>query len=241
MSIIQAYKSDADGKVFEFKVDYTKHLRKLAAKRREEKKRIQHIANRELFLDKMGQVGSFIELEQFIKDNWVFFRMNAQERAWGKRLAPKSDNLIGLTLKIDGFDQFTSNSHKCPRKGVTNWGNRTEGAPTSYPGWRGRINFSVTHSTSFSSNYFEQTPICTGGGGGGDGSLSYDLTLWAADFPVIWEKHCRDEWIKKENSQRDFIWHQLGGVGSAVHVTECPADWVCPDPMGDVKTVKEYA
>jgi hypothetical protein len=238
MSIVQAYKSDEDGKIFEHKTDYTKHLRKLATVRREKKLRLMHLANRESFLDKMGQVGSFTELEQFIKDNWSFFRLNAQERNGGRRFGTKSDNLLGLTLKADIYCYNSSNSHKSPRKGVTNWGGHRDedGAPRGYPGWRGRITYSVTSSTTFGSAYFDDTPICTGSGGGGDGSLSYDLTLWASDFPVIWEKHCRNTWLMKKNQERQYVWRQLGGKGLTTPVTEAdiPSDWVCPDPLTGV-------
>jgi len=239
MSIIQAYKSDEDSKIFEHKTDYTKHLRKLAAKRRAEKQRLMHIANRESFLDKMGQIGSFTELEQFIKDNWSFFRLNAQERSHGRRFGAKDDNLLGLTLKVDGFNVLTSNSHKSPRKGVSNFDRRSEhnkDKPIGYPGWRGRITYSVTSSTTFGSAYFDHTPICTGSGGGGDTSLSYDLTLWASDFPVIWEKHCRDTWVMKQNQERMYVWRSLGGKGLTTPVTDAdiPSDWVCPDPLTGV-------
>lgn len=236
MSIVQAYKSDTDGKLFLIKTDYTKHLRKLADTRREVKRIEQHKLNRESFIDKMGQVGSFTELEQFIKDNWVFFRLNGQEHNFGRKFKKGDDELINLSVKIDGYRKECSNSHSAPRKGVTNFDRRSEhnkDKPTSYPGWRGRITYSVTHSTSFGSNYFERTPICTGGGGGGDGSLSYDLTLWASDFPVIWERHCRDTWLMKQNQDRMFAWRALGGKGLTPPVTDSdiPSDWVCPDSM----------
>lgn len=235
MSKIIAFKSDFDGKLFEFQEDYTKHLRKLAAKRREDKKRIQHRTNRELFLDKMGQVSSFDELEQFIKDNWSFFRLNAEEHSHGKRFRPKDDNLIGLDLDVNMFSQNVSNSHKCPRKGgVTNFETNAahnKGKPTSYPGWRGRIKFSVTSSTTFGSAYFDETPIGTGSGGGGDSDKSYDLTLWAADFPLIWKKHARQMAIDKENRERQQVWRSLGGVGTPELVTEVPEGWTVPDPL----------
>jgi hypothetical protein len=237
MSIIQAYKSDEDNKIFEHKTDYTKHLRKLAAKRREVKRLEQHAINRESFLDKMGQVGSFDELEQFIKDNWVFFRTNSQERNFGRISKPKDDNLIGLSFQVLLFYPNASNSHKSPRKGVENFDTRADynkGKPTSYPGWKGRITFGVTYASSFGSGYFDSTPICTGSGGGGaNETYSYDLTLFAADFPVIWEKHCRDTWVMKKNQERQHVWRQLGGKGLCTPVTEAeiPSDWVCPDPL----------
>ena len=238
MSIIQAYKSDTDGKVFELKKDYTKHLRKLADKRREVKRMEQHKQNRELFLDKMGQVASFTELEQFIKDNWQFFRLNAQERNFGRKFKKGDDELISLTLRVDGYRQDCSNSHKCPRKGETNWGGTRdkEGIPRSYPGWRARISFSVTCSTSFGSNYFEGTPIGTGSGGGGDECKSYDLQLWASDFPVIWERHCRDVWLMRKNQERQLVWRSLGGSGLVPSFTDAdiPSDFVIADPLTGV-------
>ena len=237
MSIIQAYKSDADGKVFEHKADYSKHLRKLATKRREVKRAQNFERNREAFFTQMGQVASFQELEQFIKDNWAFFRHNGQRNASQKRISTKDDVLIDLKL----HDTFTfnpklSNSHNCPRRGVQNFDTRAEhnkGKPTGYPGWYGRITFSVTITSSFGSDYFNNTPICTGTGGGGDSRLSYDLKIWADDFPVLWEKHCRDIWAMKENQQRMYVWRQLGGKGLCTPVTDAdiPSDWVCPSAL----------
>lgn len=235
MSIIQAYKSDEDGKVFEFKADYTKHLRKLGAKRREAKRIEQCNNNREAFFDEMGQVASFNELEQFIKDNWDFFRTNGNI-LFKERRKKSDDNLISLTLKINTFHQSFSNSHSSPRKGKNNWGRKVDDGPTGYPGWRARISFSVTYSSNFGSSYFDRTPICTGTGGGGDDNLSYDLTLWASDFPVIWEKHCRDNWMMRKNQERQHTWRSLGGKGLCTPVTEAdiPSDWVCPDPITGV-------
>jgi hypothetical protein len=241
MSIIQAYKSDADGKIFEYKVDYSKHLRKLAARRREAKKaQLARDAYDQVMID-MGKVRDIPELEQFIKDNWEVFRQSIAT-GWRKtKLSAKSDQLLSLQIVINRFEPFLSNSHSSPRGGVQNFDRRSEhnkGKPTSYPGWGGRITYSVTSSSSFGSEYFENTPIKTGsGGGGGGGSLSYDLKLFAADFPVMWESHSRDAWIKKENAQREYVWRQLGGSGQPTLVTECPEDWVCPDPMNS----KEFA
>lgn len=71
MSQVLVWKSDADGKLFEDKKKYQSHLRKLARKIAVTK------VDRELFLDKIGQVGSIKELEQFIKDNWKWFFANS--------------------------------------------------------------------------------------------------------------------------------------------------------------------
>lgn len=236
MSQVLVWKSDTDGKIFEFKVDYNKHLRKLAAKRREAKKaQVARDAFDQVMID-MGQVKDIPELEQFIKDNWEVFRQSIAT-GWRKtKLSAKSDQLLSLQIVTNRFEQCLSNSHSCPRGGVENFDRRSEsnkGKPTGYPGWGGRITYSVTSSSSFGSDYFENTPINTGSGGGSDASLSYDLKLFAADFPVMWEKHKREEWVNKENAQRDYVWRQLGGAGSAVLATEAdiPADWVLPNPL----------
>ena len=239
MSQVLVWKSDADGKLFEDKAKYTTHLRKLGAARAQVRRLEKRAADREVFLDTMGQVGSFDELQQFIIDHWSFFRDNMiQHNAWRKRnnYAKKADQLISLTLSGLNFSQDLSNSHTCPRKGVTNFDRRSEhnkGKPTGYAGWHGRITYSVTSSSGFGSDYFEDTPICTGSGGGGNPHLSYDLKLWAADFPVMWEKHCRDTWVVRENQERQHVWRAVGGSGLTVPATEAdiPADWVLPDPL----------
>lgn len=239
MSQVLVWKSDTDGKLFEDKSKYQKHLRKLAAIRREDRKVAQYEADREEFFDLMGQVASFDELQEFIKVNWHHFRANGASRNGWRKSKPsgKSDQLISLKFGDFYFRPDLSNSHNRPRKGVDNWDSRAErnkGKPVGYAGWRGRITYSVTNTTGFGSDYFCGTPICTGSGGGGDKSLSYDLQLWAGDFPVMWEAHCRAEWIRKENEERDRVWRTVGGSGPAVHVTECPADWVLPDPLQGV-------
>jgi hypothetical protein len=238
MSQVLVWKCDADGKLFEDKSKYQKHLRKLAAKRAAERKIAAYETDLELFFDTMGQVGSFSELEQFIKDNWARFRTNCHKNgSWRKRsFAKNDDQLISLSLSGFYFKQDLRNSHDAPRKGVENFDSRSEhnkGKPIGYPGWSGRISYNVTNSTGFGSDYFERTPICTGSGGGGDRGLSYELRLWAADFPVMWKKHCRDTWVMLENQERQHVWRAIGGQGLCIPATEAdiPADWVCPDPM----------
>jgi hypothetical protein len=238
MSQVLVWKSDADGKLFEDKAKYTTHLRKLGAARAQVRRLEKRAADREVFLDTMGQVASFDELQQFIIDHWSFFRDNMiQRNSWRKRsnFPKKDDQLIGLKLSGLHFVNELSNSHSCPRGGVTNFDRRSEhnkGKPTGYAGWRGRITYSVTSSTGFGSDYFEDSPICTGSGGGGGKSLSYDLSLWAADFPVMWEEQSKQLWIQKENQDRAFAWRQLGGAPAGlVEVTDVPTDWVVPDAL----------
>lgn len=256
MSIIQAYKSDTDGKIFEDKGKYQAHLRKLASARRAEKKVQQMEAERELFLEKMGQVKSLAELNQFIKDNWRWFWANGAQHEfykWNRNKGEAADfhEFHSVFIHELFWKEDMSNSHCSPRKGVQNFDTRADynkGKPTGYPGWSGRINIHVKPPMSkhkknpymhdgWGSSYFDNTTICTGGGGGGGGkdfkSYSYEVKLWAADFPAMYEAHRKDEWIQNENRERMYVWQQLGGKGLTQSVTEAdiPSDFTISDPL----------
>lgn len=261
MSQVLVWKSDSDGKLFEDKAKYQKHLRKLAAARRAEKKVEQMEAEREQFLIKMGQVKSLDELNQFIKDNWRWFWANGAQHdfyRWsrGKGESAPFHEYHEVTIRDYYWKEDLRNSHSCPRKGVQNFDTRSEynkGKPTSYPGWSGRIHIKVKPPMSkhkkdpymhdgWGSSYFENTTICTGGGGGGGGtefkSYTYEVKLWAADFPVMYEAVRRQQWIDQENQERDHVWRTMGGkAGTAVLVADVPEGWTVPDPLVALTTV----
>ena len=258
MSIIQAYKSDADGKLFEDKKKYQLHLRKLASARLAQKKVAQMEAERELFLIKMGQVKSISELNKFIKDNWKWFWANGAKDDFYKWSSAKGKTApfheyVDVSVLDAYWKEDLSNSHSCPRKGVQNFDTRAEcnkGKPTGYPGWQARINIKVKPPMSnhkkdpymldgFGSSYFHDTIICTGSGGGGGNhknqyvSYSYDVKIWAADFPVMYEALRKDQWVQEKNAERLHVWRQLGGKGLPQSVTEqdIPSDWTVADPL----------
>lgn len=205
MSIIQAYKSDSDGELFEDKKKYVAHLRKLSRQRQQERAWQKMKDERQAFMNKMGQVESVDELYQFIKDNWNWFFYNgATDRMawWGGKDKPALHEYVAV--EIDGlrWSENLSNSHSCPVGGVQNWG-REPGKPTGYPGWSGRIEIKVRPpkkkyrgkeylTDGFGSSYFANTIINTGSGGGGTGkefaSYSYEVKLWATDFPVMFKR-----------------------------------------------------
>lgn len=251
MSIIQAYKCDHDGKLFEDKAKYQKHLRHLAGVRRHKRVLAKQEQEREQFLDTMGRVGSIEELELFIKDNWRWFWANGAKReSWhlGKT-KPDFHEYVEVSFSNVRWSEMASNSHSCPRGGVQNFSWRDDhnlGKPRGYPGWIGNIAIKVRPpmrkykgkeymGDGWGSSYFENTPINTGSGGGGGGkdckTYGYDVKLFAADFPVMHEKLRREQWIENENLKRQKVWKTLGGSGSITQVSEVPGDWVCPDPM----------
>lgn len=220
MSQVLVWKSDADGKLFEDKKKYTAHLRKLAAERTKTRKIEQMIQERENFLKRMGQeVKSIEELENFIHTHWTWFFLNGLNMQWTSKKQSHKDYHNLVTVKFDHmrWNDSVSNTHSCPRNGgVTNWGGRTEGAPRGYSGWQGSINIQVRtprktyqrkayHVDGFGSDYFEDTIVFTGTGGGGgctDGvtTYNYDVKLFAADFPAMTSAR-----------EKSLVWEHLGG------------------------------
>lgn len=207
MSQVMVWKSDADGKLFEDKVKYQKHLRKLAAERRRQKQIAQQAVEREAFLDRMGQVASIDELNQFIKDNWQWFFLNGYARnTWRRdRKTEKLHEFVDVRIHDISWRDRIGNTHSCPRNGVENFMQEGD-KPKGYAGWYGRISIKVRPAMEkyrgkeylkdgWGSDYFNDTPIKTGSGGGGGGtewkSYSYDVTLWADDFPVMHENHMK--------------------------------------------------
>lgn len=216
MSQVMVWKSDADGKLFEDKAKYQKHLRKLAGERRQQKKLVQQALEREDFLTRMGQVGSMEELNQFIKDNWKWFFINGLRRnQWRHdRKAEKLHEFVDVQLHGMSWRDFIGNTHSCPRNGVENF-RQSGDKPKGYAGWYGRITIKVRPpmrkyrgkeyiKDGWGSDYFADTLINTGSGGGGGGaewkSYSYDVTLWADDFPVM-----------KDRVEKQKIWSAIGG------------------------------
>ena len=209
MSQVLVWKSDADGKLFEDKAKYQKHLRKLAAVRRKDRQLAQQALEREAFLNQMGQVSSIADLNQFIKDNWNWFFLNGYARnLWRRdRKTEKLHEFVDVQLHGMSWRDHIGNTHSCPRGGVENFMQK-EDKPKGYPGWYGRITIKVRPAMEkyrgksymkdgWGSDYFADTPIKTGSGGGGGGtewkSYSYDVTLWADDFPVMYENHLKQQ------------------------------------------------
>lgn len=246
MSKITVWKSDMDGKLFEDKSKYVKHLRTLAAKNILKRKFEHKEATRPIIMQKMGQVKSSGELTQFIKDNWQWFWLNGAARCtWRWKDKPPIHELVDIRITGLKWDEHLSNSHSCPQGGVSNFGRGSDYGATGYPGWKGQIHIEIKPPSymykkksyieeGWGSDYFDDTIINTGSGGGGGGpttkKYTYGLTLWAADFPVIYEKQRRWQWCEEENRKRKFVWKSLGGNQAVPEVYEVPEDWVLISP-----------
>lgn len=197
MSQILVWHCDNSGKLFTTKTAYIKHLKKLARQRREEKRQQKFNAQRNAFLDRISQeVTGINELIDFIKINWNWFYQNGRQSAYYK--LGKEHELVDIKINVK-WNDCVRNSHSCPRNGVRNWsGNETFSnglpKPNGYPGWVGFLEFTVRPELKkydgYGSDYFKDTIINTGSGGGGSlvngvRKYNYDVRLFADDFPAM--------------------------------------------------------
>ena len=156
--IITAYKSVADGKIFEDKSKYQAHLRKLARHR---------LAQKKLQMDRQAKDAVWAELyerEQSL-DDWCQMVIDNQHLFWaeaakgdpydwervGKKVG-RSKNAIEVPMPIVleikhslQWNDSVSNSYLCPHNGVTCWSSHEakDGRPRGYPGWTGHIEWLV--------------------------------------------------------------------------------------------------
>lgn len=192
MSIITAYKSDTDGKIFEDKAKYTAHLRKLARHRNAQKKlQIAEAAKDAAWAELYEREQSIDDWMQMVIDNQHLFWAEAAAGAWHdwskvgkakrKGVVMPSPRLIEFTTFNMRWNDMVSNSHSCPVGGITCWGSyeAKDGRPQGYPGWQGRVDWIVEWpkewdgvylgSDLFSNGSFRsgRQRAHTGSGGGG--------------------------------------------------------------------------
>lgn len=93
------------------------------------------------------------------------------------------------------YRERCSNTHRCPRDGVTNWSCEDD-KPNGYAGWHGSITFNIVNDPDenkhkkLRSLWLRVTDalafvgIHTGSGGGGSTSR-YDVTIFVRDFEAL--------------------------------------------------------
>jgi hypothetical protein len=192
--IITAYKSEADGKIFEDKKKYQNHLRKLA-RARLTRRRLEVEEN---LKDRIWS--ELYECEQSI-EQWADMVIANQDLFWaeaakidpydwklvGKTHSRKKDAVVCPIPRLLEFTEFSvrwnpevSNSHSCPHNGVQCWSSHEakDGRPRSYPGWSGRAEWIVAWPKEWDGWYLggdlfggfhggHRTRAHTGTGGGG--------------------------------------------------------------------------
>lgn len=187
VKIVNAYQCPWTKRIFGTKASYVNYLVKLRADRTF--KRIRNRRQNALFEEFIMQP----DLESIVK--WIelhpeffFDRMIAHGRAgWGNRRAKFRDDFWIKIHSIElTYSHLLSNSHSCPRGGVTCWSSweSKDGRPRGYPGWGGHIKFQLSHDISGSDVFNTRIGINTGTGGGRGGNIyEYDLKMFADDWP----------------------------------------------------------
>lgn len=211
MPKITAWKCPHTGKLFEREAQYRSHLARLSRQRSEQRRlaarqEIESSWWRELQNSEID-VADLPDL--IIREQDHFWRSAARKESWHwDKVGKKSRR--GVVMPVPRLVRFTSfflqwqdcvsNSHYCPRDGVTNWGGYgrlPDGtpAPQGYPGWMGRMEWDVEWPREWDGWYpggdlFAGADCCihtgTGGGGGWRNdcqSFGYDIRMFAADWP----------------------------------------------------------
>ena len=196
--LVTAFRCPWSQKVFSVKRDYIKHLKvlrenymhaRVRAKATERKK--QELWNQPTFLD----------IIKWIEMNPEFMFDNALRVGWARDGAEKKRDQFWMKITyLDlNWTSSASNTHSCPRGGVTNWGMREDGKPKGYPGFTGRIEYQMSHDLGFGSDAVRNLGIHTGTGGGtGDNRFGYSVTFFDADWPGLVSNRVMD--ILADNS-----------------------------------------
>lgn len=191
MPQIIAWKCPHTGEVFEIKSRYKAHLARLARERKKQRAIAEENARIRSIWQEIQETEMDISgLREFILNNQQLFWEDAKRSDWAnwrwrKRQSIPSD--IEFTQFELFWNEHVSNTHSCPHNGVTNFTGKND-KPKSYPGWRGRIAWKVTDpDSSVGSSFFsgKNCRIHTGGGGGGSMYYSYEITIFAADWPGL--------------------------------------------------------
>lgn len=194
---IVAYKCEDTGRLFESVGAYRAHRRSISTqKRRETRAQYEYEEDsatlKALLKDRPLSVldlGTYLVKTQEI---WVPIARK-RKSSFGREI-PIFEKIAFMTqfrrssqpetLGLN-FDMVVSNSHSCPRGGVTNFiGDPTR--PRHYAGWRGQIELVVNEWDGSSSDLLKEIDIHSGSGGGGMKHhklhLSYDVKLFFSDW-----------------------------------------------------------
>ena len=233
MSVITVWKSDADGKLFEDKTKYQKHLRKLGRER---------LARRKLEIVEAEKDAVWAELydrEQSI-EQWRDMIIAEQHLFWAE--AARHDvhdwSIVGKKRKgvvcpIPQLLEFTefrltwndnvSNSHSCPVGGVTNWGVREPEAPTGYPGWEGRADWVYAWPKEWDghylggdlfggfANHYGRSRAHTGSGGSGGTVFSKKHGCYVTSCGYSLNIFASDWPGLARYRDKQVVWKELGG------------------------------
>lgn len=193
--VVTAYQCPWTDQLFGTKRTYVAHLAKLRKNRMHKNAQMRQ---RDKVFDEFINQPTFDDIIRWIETHPTFFFDGIGKNAWWQTTKGLAAHREKFSIKIDlltlNWQDSVSNSHACPRGGVENF-NRKNDKPTGYPGWRGRIEFTIPQfaNSYVGSDLFERTGIHTGSGGGNGKRYGYEVKFFASDWPQLgqmaMEKH----------------------------------------------------
>jgi len=190
--IATAFRCPWTKKVYGAKRDYVKHLKWLRENRMHA--RIRENA-RLRKMENLWAQPTFTDIINWIEMNPEFMFDNGLRRGWARDNSEKYRDKFWIKityLRID-WHQKVSNTHHCPRDGVTNWGGGVPNAPRGYPGFEGVIEYQMSHDIGFGSDVMRGLGIHTGTGGGiKDNRFGYSVQSFDADWPGLTKSRLLD-------------------------------------------------
>jgi hypothetical protein len=183
------------GELYEDDNEYRQYLSELRVHRQERRMMLRRAEAGDAAIQWATQnVTSAEQFEKWFTNNWkeLVIRGTVYDLlSWGKNFDHIDVNNIPELVSVRmtaTFSHQLSNTHSCPKNGVTNW-HGDKDKPRGYPGWRCRLEWRMAHDPKkfrAGGDIFRNSVINTGTGSGGD-YCTYDVSLWADDWPA-WSK-----------------------------------------------------
>ena len=193
MPKILVRKCPRTGKLFQSDAEYRKYIRALRkrtnitrATLRSRKLAISEVR------DEIARLTSIDQIECYVTEAFSKIMI-----AYNGGRDPKVHAILNKVrikdFKLDvSFMERCSNTHAAPRDGKTNWGGLKEDLPRGYPGFGGNVSYKIINDPEEEdigrlcmrhNDALKFAGICTGGGGGrGEDSWGYGVTLFLSDF-----------------------------------------------------------
>ena len=184
-------------KLFEDDALYSKHLSLLREKHRLNRYWPSMLEQGNQAIQWATQnVTSCTQFEHWMRQNWAALVIRG---TWISSTRPSSmlrldqmpvPELKTVKLQLT-YNPCIPNTHSCPLGGVQNF-RQHPGLARGYPGWTGKLTWSfdpaIKTKAATSSDLVARSVIHTGTGWASRGDCSYEITLWASDWPVwtVW-------------------------------------------------------
>lgn len=186
MPEIKVWECPKTAKLFRSKSAYVRHLKKTA------RENITRINQEKEKVALSAQISSLYECKTYNEiEEWLFVNQDLICRFFSHPNydSEKFGKVVRISLTEMRWEDRIPMTHSSPICMKDNFHQKPEYGPTHSPGWRGRIEFIYENNDRdfpFHDRW-RSVNICTGSGGASGNKSSYEVTLWAADFPQLKE------------------------------------------------------